>query len=86
MSSTTGITLCGMDPGGRGVDGEFADRDFDTADALVADAEDALGVGGPPAGRRRLGPIPVLRSAVSTSFRMSSTDRNTPRGRPEFLG
>ena len=36
----------GMDPGGGGVDGEFADADLDAADALVTDAEDALGVGG----------------------------------------
>src|SRR4029450_10139795 len=36
----------GMDPGGRGVDGQLADGDVDPADALVPDAEDALGVGG----------------------------------------
>ena len=36
----------GVDAGGRGVDGELADGDLDAADALVADAEDALGVGG----------------------------------------
>ena len=32
--------------GGGGVDGELADGDLDAADALVADAQDALGVGG----------------------------------------
>src|SRR6185436_2246121 len=35
-----------VDAGGGGVDGEFADADLDAAHALVADAEDALGVGG----------------------------------------
>ena len=34
-----------VDAGGGGVDGELADGDLDAADALVADAEDALGVG-----------------------------------------
>ncbi len=34
-----------MDPGGRGVDADLADGDLDPADTLVADAEDALGVG-----------------------------------------
>ena len=36
----------GVDAGGRGVEGEFADGDFDAADALVADAQDPFGVGG----------------------------------------
>ena len=35
-----------VDAGGGGVDGQLADGDVDAADALVADAEDALGVGG----------------------------------------
>ena len=35
-----------VDAGGRGVHGELADGDLDPADTLVADAEDALGVGG----------------------------------------
>src|SRR4029453_13747224 len=36
----------GMDAGGGDVDGQLADGDVDAADALVPDAEDALGVGG----------------------------------------
>ena len=35
-----------VDPGRRGVDRELADGDLDATDALVADPEDALGVGG----------------------------------------
>ncbi len=35
-----------MQTGGGDVDGKFADRDVDATDALVADAEDAFGVGG----------------------------------------
>ena len=35
----------GVDAGGRGVDVELADGDLDAADAPVADAQDALGVG-----------------------------------------
>ena len=46
MSSTTGSARLRMDAGGGGVDRELADGDLDAADALVADAEDALGVGG----------------------------------------
>ena len=34
-----------VDAGRRGVEGQLADRDLDAADALVADAQDALGVG-----------------------------------------
>jgi hypothetical protein len=34
-----------MDAGRRGVHAQLADRDLDSPDALVADAEDALGVG-----------------------------------------
>jgi hypothetical protein len=36
----------GVDPGGRGVDGELADRDVDAAHPPVADPEDRLAVGG----------------------------------------
>jgi hypothetical protein len=36
----------GMDPGRGDVDGELADGDLDAPDALVADPEDPLGVGG----------------------------------------
>jgi len=35
-----------VDASGRRVDGELADGDLDAADALVADAQNALGVGG----------------------------------------
>src|SRR5580704_7782254 len=38
--------LCRVDAGRSGIDGELADRDIDTPDAPVADAEDGLGVGG----------------------------------------
>ena len=41
-----GQGAAGVDAAGGGVDGEFADGDLDAADALVADAEDAFGVGG----------------------------------------
>ena len=45
-SSTTGITRRGWIPAGGDVDGQLADGDLDPADPPVADAEDALGVGG----------------------------------------
>ena len=35
-----------MDPGGRGVHGQFADGDFDSADALIPNPQNAFGVSG----------------------------------------
>ena len=52
-----------VDPGRGDVDVELADGDLDAADALVPDAQDALGVGGDDAGRRRRRPGRSSRNA-----------------------
>jgi hypothetical protein len=69
-----------MEPGRRGVDRELADGDLDAADALVADPEDALGVGGDDEVDVVTAPRPWSSSDCSMSSGRS-IERNTPLGR-----
>jgi hypothetical protein len=76
-SRTTGYDAARVDPGRRGVDRQLADGDLNAADALVADAEDALGVGDDDE-------VDLVGSeaVLSSDSRSSgwSIERNTPRG------